>query len=268
MASQVVEDETSLPTASSAARVHIPFLAASVLVASALGAMIIGRLGNVFLMPQDFADMPLQPSPELMARYKAAVSTMYAGNYSIHFAILGGAIGAAIGLAGPARNRWVAALAAATAGALAGAVGGYVMGLASSYFVNEVQGESVKAFGLVIDPIVQTTALQCFVWSLVGVGIGITWAATTRGSSAILAGFEGGLIGGVLGGMIYSISAAMLFTVSNAFLFVPEKMTERIVWACIGGLSIALGLAYSAGKRSQRVAASDQPRATSETKLS
>lgn len=258
MPSDVLDRETDLAFDGLPMRINIPLLATGVLLASVLAALAVGQVGNVFVMPQDFSNMPLQPSSELLARYNAAVSMMMAGNYATHFAILGASLGAAIGLAGGTRNRWLFTFTTALGGMLAGAIGGYVMGLASSYLVNEIQGESVKLLGMVIDPMLQTTALQCFIWSLIGVGIGCGCTLANRQHIGIMAGIEIGLMGGVLGGLTYSISAAMLFSVANAFLFIPEKLTERIVWAAIGGLSIAIGLVYSVAKRSPRRTATAQ----------
>ena len=232
-------------------KITVRLLMASAMLASVAGAVIVGQIGNVFEMSPNFVDMPLQPSPEYLARYNAAVSEMLSRNYSIHFAIIGALLGLAIGMIGAVRNRIRSLVAASIGGALAAAIGGFLLGLAAAYSVQVNHGESISLFGVNIEPIVQTTALQCFIWSLVGMGIGCGWTIAVWGPKQIVKGIEGGLIGGLLAGVIHSMFAASVFSGSNAFSFVPEKQMERIVWAAICGASICFGLIYSVANRLQ-----------------
>ena len=232
-------------------KIPVWLLLASAMIASVAGAVIVGLIGNVFEMPSDFVDMPLQPSPEYLARYNSAISEMRSRNYAIHFAIIGASLGLAIGMMGVIRNRMRSLVAASSGGALASGIGGFLLGLAAAYSVQVNHGESINLFGVNIEPIVQTTALQCFIWSLVGIGIGSGWTLAVWGPKQIANGIEGGLIGGLLAGVIHSMIAASFFTSSNAFSFVPERQMERIVWAAICGACICLGLVYSVTNRLQ-----------------
>ena len=227
-------------------------LLTSALLASVAGALLVGKIGNLFEMPPDFVDMPLQPSPKYLARYNAAISEFHSRNYAIHFAIIGALLGLAIGMTGAVRNRLGSLVVASIGGSIAAAVGGFLLGLSAAYSVQVNHGESINLFGVNVEPIVQTTALQCFVWALIGIGIGSGWTAAVWGPKRILNGLEGGLIGGLLGGVIHSMVAASFFSSSNAFSFIPEKQMERILWAAICGTSICLGLIYSVANRLQK----------------
>lgn len=253
MSDQIV-DTAVAPAADRTTRpVPILLLALAVFIASLLGAIVVGQVGDVVVMPDDFANMPLQPSPEYMARYQAALSRMTSGNFALRFAIIGGCVGAAIGLAAAIKNRGLAVLGGMLGGGLAGAASGFILGRASAYLTNVTQGESINLVGIPIDPMLQTTAMQCFSWALVGIGIGLGWALADRGgkpaATSMLQAIQGGLLGGILAGIIFSVAAAIFFTVSNAFTFVPEKLSERVVWATIGGVSVGVGLLMAASKR-------------------
>jgi hypothetical protein len=221
---------------------------------SVAGAVIVGQVGDVAKMPADFADMPLNPSPEYLARYNAAVSVFRSRNYAIQFSILGGLLGLAVGTAGALRNRLACLAAASMGGLVAGLVGGFLLGLSAAYCVQINKGESMNLLGLNVEPIVQTTALQCFVWAVTGIGIGSGWTLVNWGPKRLLKGLEGGLIGGLLAGIVCSLVAAVVFSGSSAFSFIPEHTTERIIWSAIGGASVVLGLIYAVSKQSSSAA--------------
>ncbi|HUP78394.1 MAG TPA: hypothetical protein VM260_07485 [Pirellula sp.] len=236
-------------SASPSSKMTVWFLLTSAFLASVAGSVIVGQIGNLFKMPPDFVDMPLAPSPEYLAHYNAAISEFHSRNYAIHFAIVGALLGLAIGMTGPTKNRLGSAAVTSINGAIAAAIGGFLLGLSGAYCVQVNHGESINLLGVIVEPIVQTTALQCFVWVLIGIGIGIGWTLVVWGPKRILNGIEGGLIGGLLAGVINSMFAASFFSGSSAFSFIPEKLAERIVWAAIGGSSICLGLIYSVVNR-------------------
>ena len=235
-------------SASPSSKLTVWFLLTSAFLASVAGSVVVGQIGNLFKMPPDFVDMPLAPSPEYLARYDAAISEFHSRNYAIHFAIMGALLGLAIGMTGATKNR-LGSAAASISGAIAAAIGGFLLGLSATYCVRVNHGESINLAGVNVEPIVQTTALQCFVWILIGIGIGSGWTLAEWGSKRILNGIEGGLIGGLLAGVIHSMFAASFFSGSSAFSFIPEKLVERIVWAAICGTSISLGLIYSVVNR-------------------
>ena len=236
-------------SASPSSKLTVWLLMTSALLASVAGSVVVGQIGNLFKMPPDFVDMPLAPSPEYLARYNAAISEFHSRNYAIHFGIMGALLGLAIGLMVSPKNRLSSAAVASISGAIAAAIGGFFLGLSAAYLVKVNHGESINLLGVNIEPIVQTTALQCFVWALMGIGIGIGCTLGVRGPKRILNGIEGGLIGGLLAGVVHSMVAASIFSGSSAFSFVPANQTERILWGAVSGSSICLGLIHSVVNR-------------------
>ena len=226
-------------------KLNVGLLLVAVVLASVFGALAIGQIGNVFKMPDDFANMPLHPSQEYMARYNKALAEFHSRNYAVHFSILGSLLGLAIGGVGVVGNRLRSAAAGLIGGAVGAVVGGFLLGKISAYAVEVYRGEAINLWGISIEPILQTTALHCFVWATIGVGIGGCWAAAVWGSNKVLKGVEGGLIGGLLAGVVHSMVSAFLFTSSSGFKFIPEDTTERILWAISCGNCTFLGLFYS-----------------------
>jgi hypothetical protein len=253
---QMIDPKSSeLPVAES--RVGEPkknpwFMLILALLASVAGSVIVGQVGNIAKMPPDFADMPLSPSPEYLARYNAALSAFRSQNYAIQISILGGLLGLAIGIAGASTNRFASAAAASIGGAAAALAGGFLLGLSAAYCVQINNGESMNLMGVNVEPIVQTTALQCFVWAVTGIGIGVGWTLANWGPKRILKGIEGGLVGGLLAGIVYTVVAATAFSGSSAFSFIPEQYLERIVWSAVCGTSVCLGLIYSVRNHSKK----------------
>lgn len=236
-------DNAALPSTTPKLNGRLMLVAA--MLAGIAGALAIGQLGNVFKMSPDFDNIPLTPSPEYMARYNAAMSEYQSRNYAVHFTIVGSLLGLAIGTVGAVRNRGQALIASTIGGAIAGVVGGLLLGTAASYCVQVNRGEAINAWGVPIEPIVQTTAMQGFVWTMLGVGVGCGWTATVWGIKCIPKGIEGGLIGGLLAGVVHCIVASIFFTSSSGFTFVPESLIERIVWATLCCTGVCLGLIYS-----------------------
>jgi hypothetical protein len=250
MNDSITSQQSDKVSASPPSKMTFWLLLTAALLVSVAGSVVVGQIGNLFKMPPDFVDMPLAPSPEYLARYNAAISEFHSRNYAIHFAIMGALLGLAIGLMVGTKNRLGSAALASISGAIAAAIGGFFLGLSAAYLVKVSHGESINLLGVNIEPIVQTTALQCFVWALIGIGIGIGCTLVVWGPKRILNGIKGGLIGGLLAGVVHSMVAASLFSGSSAFSFIPESLTERILWAAICGSCICVGLFYSVVNRS------------------
>lgn len=218
---------------------HVPI---SGLVVGLFAALVIGQIAPLFSMPAELGQMPLQPSPEYLSRYNAAHRQMFCGNYATYFAIVGGLIGLAAGIVGARRNWLVSLMATSLSGALAGMIGGYLLGMGVAVCIQGNISESMNFIGIPIEPIVQTTALQCFIWSMIGMATGSSLTVANSGLARIAKGIEGGLAGGLVAGTINSLVVATFYSLSNAFLVVPETLSQRIIWASIGGLCINFGL--------------------------
>ena len=162
-------------------------------------------------------------------------------------------LGLALGAVGATRNRMSAIAVSIIGGAVGGAVfasiGGFVLGLIASLLIG-INWETIRFIGFHVDPLVQTTLLQCTIWACVGIGIGFGCTLVTCSFGRIVKGIQGGMIGGLLAGIVHSVVAAIFFSGSNAFDFVPRHLTERIVWAVICGLSICYGLVFLLANRS------------------
>lgn len=239
------ESKSTVPTF----KMNVGLLLVAVVLASVFGALAIGQIGNVFKMSPDFVNMPLHPSQEYMARYNKALAEFHSRNYAVHFSILGTLLGLAIGGVGVVGNRMRSVAAGLVGGAVGAVVGGFLLGQISAYAVEVYRGEAINLWGMSIEPIIQTTALQCFVWAIIGVGIGCCWAAAVWGPNRALKGVEGGLIGGLLAGVVHSMVAACLFTSSSGFTFIPADATERILWAVSCGTCTFFGLFYSLARQ-------------------
>ncbi len=224
---------------------QVAVLLVAAIVACLAGAFIIQQTGNVVAMSPEFVDIPLVPSPEYMARYNAAFADYRSRNYAIHFVTIGSLLGLAIGSAGTVTHRLRSLMAAGLGGALAGGVGGYLLGLAAAYSVQINRGEAINLLGVQVEPIVQTTALQCFVWALIGIGIGCGWTVAAWGRERVLRGVEGGVLGGLLAGVAHCIFTSIVFSNSSGFTFIPDKLVEKLFWAALCGSCVCLGLIYS-----------------------
>jgi hypothetical protein len=223
--------------------IHLLVAAFAALIASVAGAFAIGLVGELYSLPEEFVVMPESASAAMMARYKTTLREMLSMNYAVHFAMLGGLLGLAFGLTLSSKRRILTAIASIVGGATFAALGGWVLGRCAVYCLQAGNGSSVFLLGYQIDPMVQTTALQCFIWSCIGIGIGAGLVLVQKGPSFLAAGVKGGLLGGLLAGFACSMVIAVAYSESNAYVFVPVDQTERIVWAAICGFGVFLGLA-------------------------
>jgi|GEM_PF-1675344 len=239
------------------------------LIASFGSVMFIERSGILRELPSEFAELPMSPSKEYMARYRMAFRELLTGNYAIHFGALGALLGLAIGMVGTSKNQTASIGSAIFGGFVGGAMfatlGGFVLGWITTLGL-EVNWETIRFIGFHVDPFVQSTLLQCAIWSVMGIGIGIGCTLSSFSIQRVFRGVRGGLFGGVLAGILHSISAAIFFSGSSAFDFVPVNFSERIVWALTCGICICIGLLYSLAKRcGQTITASDSTDKPSQT---
>jgi hypothetical protein len=201
-----------------------------------------------FELPLEFLDLPMNPSSTYLAGYKIAFREMLCGNYSFHFATFGALLGLALGILGAPKKSVFAIAAAIAGGSLGGAilagVGGILLGRIASWGI-EINWETIRLIGFQVDPFIQTTLLQCFIWVCVGCGIGLGCTLASFSIARILKGIQGGLLGGAMAGTIYSVLAAVSFSTSSAVDFVPSSQMELVIWAIICGLCIYGGLVFT-----------------------
>lgn len=233
---------------SSLSKFKIGCLAVAALLASMACSRLISTDPAPFVLPMEFEDLPMNPSSAFMARYKVAFRDTLCGNYAVHFATCGALLGLALGVIGASRNNALsnaqAILGGVVGGALLAGLGGFLLGQIAALGI-ENDWQTTRLFGFQVDPFIQTTLLQCFIWACVGIGIGLGCTLPSISLARILKGIQGGLIGGVLAGTLYSVIAAVFFSTSGAIDFVPKESMERTVWAILCGLSVYAGLVFA-----------------------
>lgn len=232
----------------SLSKFKIGCLAVAVLLSSIACSRLISTEPAPYQLPMEFEDVPMNPSSAYMARYKVAFREMLSGNYTIHFATCGALLGLALGALGATTNNplsnGAAILGGVVGGALLAGLGGFLLGQITSFGIDN-NWDTTRLVGFQVDPFIQTTLLQCFIWACVGSGIGLGCTTPSISLSRILKGIQGGLIGGAIAGTICSVIAAVFFSTSSAIDFVPKEQMERTVWAILCGLSIYVGLAFA-----------------------
>ncbi len=214
---------------------NLPSLVFGSLLGAIVGIFVVTQIEPIFSMPNEFADYPIQPTTEYMVRYHAALRFMYSSNFAIYFAILGLGIGLFAGLFAGGKRRLAASASSGFLGCVFGAIGGLLSGL-SVAFALQNSGRAIPFLGLQIEPIVQTTAMQCFVWAIVATGVGLGFSVAT--GSSIGKGIQMGLIAGCLVGVGYTLVEGICFPSVNGFLVVPISTYEKLTWAALAGITI------------------------------
>ena len=216
-------------------RPNLPSLIVGSLVGAVVGIFVEMQIEPIFSMPNEFADYPIQPTTEYMIRYHAALRFMCSCNFAIYFAIVGLGIGLFMGLFGGGKRRLSAMASSGSLGSVFGAIGGYLSGLSVAY-ATQNSGRAIPFLGLQIEPIVQTTAMQCFVWSIVALGVGLGFSVAT--GSSIGKGLQAGFLAGCLIGVVYTLVEGICFPSTNGFLIVPISAFEKLTWASLAGITI------------------------------
>lgn len=216
-------------------RPNLPSLIFGSLLGAIVGIFVVMQIEPIFSMPNEFADYPIQPTTEYMVRYHAALRFMYSCNFAIYFAILGMGIGLLTGLCAGGRRRFAAMASSGFLGGVFGAIGGFLSGLSVAYAIQN-SGRAIPFLGLQIEPIVQTTAMQCFVWAIVATGIGVGFCVATGRS--IGKGLQMGFLAGCLVGVGYTLVEGICFPSANGFLVVPISTYQKLTWASLAGIAI------------------------------
>ena len=236
-------------------KIKIGCLVFAALLSSVGCAVLLEKVGLLYELPLEFIEMPMNPSNAYMVRYKVAIREMLCGNYTVHFAIFGSMLGLALGAVGAAKNR-IFSIAAGTIGASIGgalfaAIGGFLLGWIAAFCI-DINWETIRLIGFPVDPLVQTTLLQCLIWACIGIGIGLGCTLPEFSLARIAKGFQGGVLGGLLAGVTSSLVAAVLFSGTSAANFVPDDFNQRMVWAAICGVGTCLGLLFVLANHSRQ----------------
>jgi hypothetical protein len=226
-------------------RPNLPILIFGGILGAVAGILIVMRIDPLFSMPNEFADYPIQPSTEYMIRYHAALRFMYSLNYAIYFAILGTGIGLTTGICAGGNRRLTAMIVTGLCGGVFGALGGYASGWGVALALQN-SGREIPFLGLQIEPIIQSTAMQCFVWTFIAIGVGLGFSVAT--SRSIGKGIQIGIIGGCLFGVGFTLIEGICFPSANSFLVVPTSVLEKLTWAAFAGLTLGATNHYISSK--------------------
>lgn len=216
-------------------RPNLPSLIFGSVLGAIVGIFVVMQIEPIFSMPNEFADYPIQPTTEYMVRYHAALRFMYSCNFAIYFAILGMGIGLFTGLSAGGKRRLAAMAASGILGGVFGTIGGFLSGLSVAFAIQN-SGRAIPFLGLQIEPIVQSTAMQCFVWAIVAIGLGMGFFIAT--GRAIGKGLQMGFIAGCLVGVGYTLVEGICFPTANGFLVVPISTYQKLTWAALAGITI------------------------------
>jgi hypothetical protein len=227
-------------------RPNLPSLIFGGTLGAVMGIIVVIWIDPLFSMPDEFADYPIQPSTEYMIRYHAALRVMYSLNYAIYFGILGTGIGLATGICAGGNRRLTAMAVTGLWGSVFGSIGGYAGGWGVALALQN-SGKEIPFLGLQIEPIIQSTAMQCFVWTFIAIGVASGFSVAT--SRSLGKAIQIGIIGGCLVGVGYTLIEGLCFPSANSFLVVPTSILEKLTWAAFAGLTLGATHHYLSSKK-------------------
>lgn len=221
-----------------------PVLAIAGAIGSLSGMLLIHYCFASFELPEQFLDMPLNASTELVADYKASYTKVTVANSVAPVAGIGAVVGLLLGFLVGKGARIVCALAgtisAGLAAALGAAAGGYVV--AGKSFV---EGGDMLLYRL--DPSMLAMLVQFTSWGMMGLALAVAIACCRPGIGIAPAAFWG-VAGGLLAAVLHNVVGSIAFPVSETMVVVPASLSEKLLWAGGGGLCIGLSLIPLYGK--------------------
>lgn len=219
-----------------------PVLAIVGSIGSLAGMLLIHFCFAPFELPEQFLNMPLNASTELVADYKVAYTKVTVGNSVAAVAGSGALVGLLLGFLVGKRARIVSALAgtlsAGLAAALGAAAGGYV--IAGKSFV---EGGDMLLYRL--DPSMLAMLVQFASWGTIGLALAVALACCRPGIGigiGIAKAAFWGVVGGLMAAVLHNVVGSIAFPASETMLVVPASLTEKLLWAGGGGLCIGLSL--------------------------
>lgn len=220
-------------------------VAAVGLAAAAAASVLIGRMGEVFVLPTELVNLGIGqiPGAEDQRRITAGNEVLKYKNSALWIAvaglIIGGAVGAAIGMFRRTRRAVLYGLAG---GASGGAVFGALAGPAGVYL--DAANQAGLSSGALAISDGQMMMMHGTVWMLVGIGCaaGAALSAPERsGRSIALAVLIAG-VAGALGGLLYPVAAGLMLPLADPSVPIPRELNERLVWSGLPAMMIGLAL--------------------------
>ncbi len=276
---QDVSQPPDIPTRSGGARNEprraVFFLIAAV-AATAVAGIAVDRFGQTFQLPDELTAQ-IGISPELQARFESgelsggevmglgmaeqdpelqlkvneANRLTYVRNAALSWAIVGLLAAAVFGCAAGCARR---SLPHVLLGLFAGTALGAGLGAAAGWAA--VWTEDLLARSTNLDPMVRTMGMHAAGWAIIGIAVGIAVGMATRAADT-LQSVAAAVVGAVISAVVFSLTAAVLFSGDNADLPVPEGTGNRVLWAGLGTVLMALMLS--------RVSAAEKKPATTES---
>ncbi|MCC6508792.1 MAG: hypothetical protein IT423_06775 [Pirellulaceae bacterium] len=240
MTTQSTPPNDSTVSTSPVVAFHPTLLLVAVIIGSLAGVAVVMPLDPVITMPNELGSMPLVPSPEYMAKYNAAYSTMSIGNSAINFSLIGAAIGTACALIVAAGASAVSRLMMALFSLLGGATGGALAGMLIAN-ASTTQGRLTVA-GIALDPMLQAVLFQTVGWGGIGIGLGLALAHSKK--LPLSSGLVGGLLGALAAAVVHAVIGSIAFPSSGLVDLLPPNTLERLLWATYCGAALGTGLLW------------------------
>lgn len=208
--------------------------------------LLVERFHGIITMPEEIAALQSQVmgNQDVARRVEEARQTARDRNTVLAIGLLGVSIAGALGFGeGLARKSVRAALAAGGLGIALGALFGGLGGL-----LDIILGPRLSRIHS-LDPMHRTVILHAIAFVLVGLAAGAAAGLSSRRVAIIRRRSIAGALGGVLAALLYSPTAALLFRMENSDLPVPNGSWNRLYWAALASVLMALAVLCASAVR-------------------
>jgi hypothetical protein len=190
-------------------------------------ALFVPEYFNTFQLPDDLAKKQMNAQtlrPEDQVKLDAATKELNQRNGAVTYGLLGGILGAAFGTLSMLLYRPGLFPVGLILGALFGAGGGAAAGYASAFAYHFALANHRDFVG----PIAHAAA-----FSILGVGLGVAFAATSGGFRSLPGYILAGVLSGFLAALIFHPVMARFLPVHNVDMIVPVELAPQLLWTAI-----------------------------------
>ncbi|MBU6173336.1 MAG: hypothetical protein KGQ60_06000 [Planctomycetes bacterium] len=198
-----------------------------------LGTILIHAVDPFFDL-QYTKELGISPPPEEIQKYRSAIQQYWVNNYTLDFAMLGGALGMCIGFISTLSRRIPSTAAGCIAGVLLGACSANI---SSGFVVQAILANSDQSLLLAV-------GLQGSIWGSVFGAIVFAVASIQSDIKSAANGLCFGMAFGFLSVIGYLIIFSFAFTGADLTHLIPMTFLERIVWAMIESVILGIGLYF------------------------
>ena len=177
-----------------------------------------------FDIPEEFHVVAMGISEEQALAVVAAQERTDRNNATLYLAIVGALL--AVGLAA-ARGRVLGAVVALPIGLALGALAGWGGSLIHASW----------SMALGEDELLRTMGVQAATLGILGIGVGLAFAAARPRRSLLLAATLAGLAAGAVAGALYPLGMSVVMPAIHSESLIPLEATSRLIWiALLAGL--------------------------------